>query len=206
MAGYRKDLYAYDADTRQFTLNPNITNSGIPSTQTTFISKYTPRYLLEARQQYADMVHGLNQKNQNEVDNFNNNLLKELSQYGRNYDSIVANVNDQRLYEGRTDLLFYNVGKIYNQNKIDFKQLSENLDDAPSSVSKSDSTKRNLAQQTKINKKFAAAERYGISVTQYNEVKANIQSKNQANPTDSQVQQAIQEVKSSPPNAPPLAS
>lgn len=206
MAGYRKDLYAYNADTRQFTLNPNITNSGIPSTQSTFISRYTPRYLLEARQQYADMVHGLNQKNQNEVDNFNNNLLKELSAYGRNYDSIVGNINDQRLYEGRSDLLFYNVGKLYDQNKIEFKQLSENLDDTPSSVSRSDSTKRNLAQQTKINKKFAAAERYGITVNEYNAVKADIQSKNQANPTPQQVQQAIQEVKSSPPNAPPLAS
>jgi len=63
MAGYRKDLYLYNPETRQFTLNPNVTNSAIPSTQETFISRYTPRYLLQARQEYADMIHGLNEKN-----------------------------------------------------------------------------------------------------------------------------------------------
>jgi hypothetical protein len=59
MGGYRKDLYLYNEETRQFTLNPNVTNSAIPSTQQTFISRYTPRYLLQARQEYADMIHGL---------------------------------------------------------------------------------------------------------------------------------------------------
>jgi hypothetical protein len=33
VAGYRKDLYLYNPETRQFTLNPNVTNSAIPSTQ-----------------------------------------------------------------------------------------------------------------------------------------------------------------------------
>jgi hypothetical protein len=59
MGGYRKDLYLYNEETRQFTLNPNVTNSAIPSTKQTFISRYTPRYLLQARQEYADMIHGL---------------------------------------------------------------------------------------------------------------------------------------------------
>jgi len=134
MAGYRKDLYLYDPETRQFTLNPNVSNSAIPSTQETFISKYTPRYLLQARQEYADMIHGLNEKNQNEVDNYNANLMKELSSYGKHYDSIVADINNQRLYEGRRDLLFYDVGKMYNQNKIEFSALSDKLKDAPTTT------------------------------------------------------------------------
>jgi hypothetical protein len=100
VAGYRKDLYLYNPETRQFTLNPNVTNSAIPSTQETFISRYTPRYLLQARQEYADMIHGLNEKNQQEVDNYNQNLMKELSSYGKHYDSIVADINNERLYEG----------------------------------------------------------------------------------------------------------
>jgi hypothetical protein len=33
VAGYRKDLYLYNPETSQFTLNPNVTNSAIPSTQ-----------------------------------------------------------------------------------------------------------------------------------------------------------------------------
>jgi hypothetical protein len=134
MGGYRKDLYLYNEETRQFTLNPNVTNSAIPSTQQTFISRYTPRYLLQARQEYADMIHGLNETNQSEVDNYNNNLMKELSSYGKHYDSIVADINNERLYEGRSDLLFYDIGKIYNQNRIEFSALSDKLSDAPSVI------------------------------------------------------------------------
>jgi hypothetical protein len=132
LGGYRKDLYLYNEETRQFTLNPNVTNSAIPSTQQTFISRYTPRYLLQARQEYADMIHGLNETNQSEVDNYNNTLMRELSSYGKHYDSIVADINNEKLYEGRSDLLFYDIGKIYNQNRIEFSALSDKLSDAPS--------------------------------------------------------------------------
>jgi hypothetical protein len=134
MGGYRKDLYLYNEETRNFTLNPNVTNSAIPSTQQTFISRYTPRYLLQARQEYADMVHGLNEKNQSDVDNYNNNLMRELSSYGKHYDSIVSDINNERLYQGRSDLLFYDVGKIFNENKIEFSAISEKLSDAPTNI------------------------------------------------------------------------
>jgi hypothetical protein len=134
MGGYRKDLYLYNEETRQFTLNPNVTNSAIPSTQQTFISRYTPRYLLQARQEYADMVHGLNEKNQSDVDNYNATLMRELTSYGKHYDSIVADINNERLYQGRSDLLFYDVGKIFNKNKIEFSAISEKLSDAPTNI------------------------------------------------------------------------
>jgi hypothetical protein len=112
LGGYRKDLYLYNEETREFTLNPNVTNSAIPSTQQTFISRYTPRYLLQASQEYADMIHGLNETNQSEIDNYNANLMRELSSYGKHYDRIVSDINNERLYQGRSDLLFYDVGKI----------------------------------------------------------------------------------------------
>jgi hypothetical protein len=205
MANYRKDLYLYNPETRQFTLNPNVTNSAIPSTQQTFISRYTPRYLLQARQEYADMVHGLNEKNQNEVDNFNNNLMRELSSYGKHYDSIVSEINDERLYEGRSDLLFYDVGNIYNQNRIEFSALSDKLSDAPSVnvINQDEATGRQLGQQVSIK------ENYTLSDTQYRDVKLNLQSKNIMNPTQEQVKSSVQEVKSSPADAPtkaPMAS
>ena len=196
MANYRKDLYLYDPETRQFTLNPNITNSGIPSTQESFISRYTPRYLLQARQQYGDMIHGLNAKNQNEVDNYNNNLMRELTSYGKNYDSIVANINNERLYEGRSDLLYYDVGKLYNQNKIEFNPLSDKLSDAPTNaVSQDVATKRQLGQQVSIKAK------YTLSDTQYRDVKLDIQSKGIVNPNPQQVKTSVQNVKSSPTEA-----
>jgi hypothetical protein len=134
MGGYRKDLYLYNEETRNFTLNPNVTNSAIPSTQQTFISRYTPRYLLQARQEYADMIHGLNETNQSEVDNYNATLMRELTSYGKHYDSIVADINNERLYQGRSDLLFYDVGKIFNKNKIEFSALSDKLSDAPTNI------------------------------------------------------------------------
>ena len=200
MAGYRKDLYLYNPETRLFTLNPNVTNSAIPSTQETFISRYTPKYLLQARQEYTDMIHGLNKTNQNEVDNYNGNLMKELTSYGKHYDSIVADINNQRLYEGRSDLLYYDLGKMYNQNKIEFNPLSDKLKDAPTNVVSQDvATGRQLGQQVSIK------EKYTLSDTQYRNVKLNIESKNIKSPDTQQLEQAVQEVKSSP-DAPPMAS
>jgi len=202
MAGYRKDLYLYNPETRQFTLNPNVTNSAVPSTQETFISRYTPKYLLQARQEYGDMIHGLNNKNQSEVDNYNANLMKELSSYGKHYDSIVADINNERLYEGRSDLLYYDVGKMYNQNKIEFNPLSDKLSDAPkvNVVSQDVATGRQLAQKVSIK------EKYTLSDTQYRNVKLNIQSKNIKSPDTQQLETAVQEVKSFPDDAPPMAS
>jgi hypothetical protein len=46
MAGYRKDLYLYNEETRQFTLNPNVTNSAIPSTQANiYLSLYSKIFI-----------------------------------------------------------------------------------------------------------------------------------------------------------------
>ena len=64
----------------------------------------------------------------------------KLSSYGKHYDSIVADINDETLYQGRRDLLYYDIGKVYNQNKIEFNPISNNLQDAPSG--------RQLAEQT----------------------------------------------------------
>jgi hypothetical protein len=151
MAGYRKDLYLYNEETRQFTLNANVTNSAIPSTKQTFISRYTPRYLLQARQEYADMIHGLNETNQSEVDNYNANLMRELSSYGKHYDRIVSDINNERLYQGtKSDLLFYDVGKIYNQNRIEFSAISEKLSDAPTNIiSQDEAMTRQLRRESK---------------------------------------------------------
>ena len=198
LAGYRKDLYLYNPETREFTLNPNVTNSAIPSTQQSFISRYTPRYLLQARQEYADMIHGLNQANQQQVDSYNANLMRELSSYGKHYDSMVAAINDERLYEGRTDLLYFDVGKIFNENKIEFNAFSDKLKDAPTNiVSKDEATSRQLSEEARMERKQAAAEKYGISVEQYTDVKKDLQSKGIKDATQEQITQSVQEVKQS---------
>ena len=75
MAGYRPDLYLYNADTREIYMNPNAKTT-LP-TGGEFISDYTPEYLKKSRQEYADMVHGLNEESQRAVDDYNNRLLSE---------------------------------------------------------------------------------------------------------------------------------
>jgi hypothetical protein len=75
MAGYRPDLYLYNPDTREIYLNPNAKTT-LP-TGGEFISDYTPEYLKKARQEYADMIHGLNEESQRAVDEYNNRLLSE---------------------------------------------------------------------------------------------------------------------------------
>jgi len=205
LAGYRKDLYLYNPETREFTLNPNVTNSAIPSTQQSFISKYTPRYLLQARQEYADMIHGLNEANQQEVDNYNANLMRELSSYGKHYDSMVAPLNDERLYAGRTDLLFFDVGKVYNQYKLEFKPFSDKLKDAPTNIlSKDEAMGRQLGEEARMERKQAAAEKYGITVQQYTDVKKDLQSKGIKDATQEQITKSVQEVKSSPAESSPV--
>ena len=127
MAGYRSDLYLYDAETRQFTLNPNVTNSQIPETENAFVSRYTPQRLLEARNQYNQAITGLNHMEQSRVDNYNNNLMRELSSYGRHYDQMVASYNDELLYQGRSDLLFYDVQSVYNENRLQLNPHNQQL-------------------------------------------------------------------------------
>jgi hypothetical protein len=52
------------------------------------------------------MIHGLNETNQNEIDNYNANLMRELTSYGKYYDAIVSDINNERLYQGEVDLFF----------------------------------------------------------------------------------------------------
>ncbi len=203
LAGYRKDLYLYDPQTRDFTLNPNVTNSAIPSTQNKFISRYTPKYLSKARTEYADMIHGLNEENQNAVNNYNTKLMKELSSYGKHYDSIVADINNERLYEGRTDLLYYHVQDIYDNNKLEFNALSDKLQSS-NQLKSSNNNRRQLIpnNQQQVNIK----EKYVLDDNEYDAVKNDLTSKNITAPTESQMYQAVQEVKTSTASAPPMAS
>lgn len=198
MSGH-EGLYTWDSVNRTWVLHHGIQNN--PNVN--YISKYTPGRLLKARQEYADMIHGLNEKNQNAVDNFNNNLMKELTSYGKNYDSMVAHYNDNLLYQGRTDLLYYDIGKIYDQNKIEFKPFDDVMTSKPIKTSVSsvvDTHNRQLGEQVSIKQK------YGLSDRQYSDVKRDIVSKNIKDPTMEQVETAIQEVKSSPADSPPMAS
>ena len=186
MGKFNREMYNYNADTGAITLNPNY-KSNVPSTQETFISRYTPSYLSKARSEYADMIHGLNEKNQSQIDNYNTNLFKEISSYGKHYDSIVANLNNQRLYAGRSDLLFYNANEIYNQNKINFEHVSEDINEARTS---------NISSQAQIGRQLneSIKDEYALDAVEYKNVKMDLQDQNIVDPTSAQINDSVQTV------------
>lgn len=201
MAGYRSDMYLYDAETRQFTLNPNVTNSQIPETENAFVSRYTPQRLLEARNQYNQAVIGLNHQEQSRVDNYNNNLMRELSAYGRHYDAQVANYNNELLYQGRSDLLFYDVQSVYNQNRLELNSHNQQLrgiEGVDGVTSRAEATRRQLDPTSRAQAKQIAADKYGISVPQYNQVKQTMSDKGIVNATQQQVNEHVDQVRNQP--------
>jgi hypothetical protein len=102
LGGYDRGMYNYNRETLEFTLNPNYNELPVNTDVEKFITAYAPRKLQEQRQEYLHHIIGMNQEKQEYIDNYNNNLLKELSVYGNNYDRIVSVLNDDRMYAGRT--------------------------------------------------------------------------------------------------------
>lgn len=182
-AGYRRDLYIYDPTTRLFTINPNV--PGLPDQEEakSFISQYTPKYLAKARQEYADMIHGLNEKNQAQVDAYNTNLYQELSVYGNKYNEMVRAQNDYLMSEAGSapsNLLFFHLNDVFNQYRIEYNPLSDSLPTKDKKV-----VNGNLVSAPNIpgrrmeserdRKKREAAEALGMTSTQYEAMKHNLQ-------------------------------
>ena len=121
MAGFDKNMYSYNPQTLSITLNTNVNSIPIPSTQNEFVSKYTPENLRKLHQETADLIHGLDEKNQNIIDTYNTQLRKQLSVFGQNYDKQVASINDNRSYHGINNLLVFDEEAQYNLHHLEFK-------------------------------------------------------------------------------------
>ena len=124
MGGYDKNMYMYNPETLSITLNPNVSNVPIPSTQNHFVSTYTPKNILKMRQETADLLHGLDQQNQNIVDTYNTQLRKQLSMFGENYNKQVASINDNRSYNGINNLLVFDENLAYEKQHLEFKPVT----------------------------------------------------------------------------------
>jgi hypothetical protein len=161
-AGYRRDLYVYDPETRLFTINPNAPSLPNQGEAKSFISQYTPQYLAKARQEYADMIHGLNEKNQAQVDAYNTNLLAEISAYGKEYDAMVASQNEYILSHGgsTTQLLHYHGDDVFNKYRLEYNPLADSLP-----------TKDKIV----VDGGSAPSERLNMTTTQYDTMKHNLQ-------------------------------
>ena len=121
IGGFDKNMYSYNPETLSITLNPNVNGNNIPSTQNHFVSKYTPENVLRSRQETADLLHGLDQQNQNIVDTYNTELRKQLSMFGENYNKQVASINDNRSYNGINNLLVFDENLAYEKQHLEFK-------------------------------------------------------------------------------------
>ena len=121
IGGFDKNMYSYNPETLSITLNSNVNNNPIPSTQNHFVSRYTPENVLRSRQETADLLHGLDQQNQNIVDTYNTELRKQLSMFGENYNKQVASINDNRSYNGINNLLVFDENTAYENQHLEFQ-------------------------------------------------------------------------------------
>ncbi len=191
LGGFNREMYNYDPATLQITLNPNYNELPVNTDVEQFVERYAPRKLQQQRQEYMEHIIGMNQERQEYVDNYNNNLLKELSVYGNNYDRIVAQVNDDRMYAGRTDLLHVDTHSIYQQQKLEFKPSTNKF--GIGHIQSHDE-----AIKATLNKEAAA--KYDVNVKEYHEIKNRTQEilKQTNKPiTQEVVQQVKQEIEDS---------
>ena len=185
-ANMNPKMYTYDKLTRQFTFNQ--TNE--PSSGEPYVSKYTPEYLIRDRQEYADMIHTLNEKNKAEVDEVNAQILAELSVYGRNYNQSVTAQNTAMMNQVvlPSHLLHYSVQTAYNQNKVTYEPLSDKLYD----LSKNESIQ---SKSSEINDEVSAKKLGLNTAEQYRSVQDELASNNQLEATQEEVQQAVDDTK-----------
>lgn len=207
-AKYSKDLYNYDRKTRLFTLNPDAPNAPNMDEANHFVSRFTPTYLVKARQDYSDMIHGLNEENQSQVDQYNTTLLRDLQAYGDQYNDMVAAQNEYLMSHAGpvTNLLHYHVDDVFNQYRLSYHPLSDALPTKDSVVIDENivsADTRRLSEKERLQSK--AAQKYGMSVPQYHRVKDNLQRKGVVDATDAQFTQAVSEVKSVAPGAKPVS-
>ena len=81
------------------------------------------------------------------------------------------------------------MGNIYNQNKIDFNPLSEDINNAPTS---------NISSQAQIgrglNEQESVKTEYALNDSQYKDVKLDLQQNNIVDATSQQINQAVETV------------
>ena len=128
LSGNPLNMYLYDTDTGTITRNPNVPNQPSGS-QTEYVSQFRPQYIIQAQNEYAHMIQNLNEKTQEEVDDYNAKIRRQLSVFGANYDEMVAGQNDYiaRNALTTTPLLAFNQQAYLNQYILHYNPLSEKM-------------------------------------------------------------------------------
>jgi hypothetical protein len=200
--GAGPQMYDYDPVTRTFTPKQGVHLLPNHNEANQFISKYTPAYLLKARKEYADMIHGLNEKNQAQVDQYNGRLLQELQAYGDQYNDMVDAQNEYLMSHAgpTTQLLHYHVNDAFQKYRIEYNPLSDALPTKDrkvvdgNTVSAPNIPERGVKSEKQLKNERAAA-KYGMTVDEYHTLKHNIQERGLVDATDQQVAQEVADIK-----------
>lgn len=195
--GAGPQMYDYDPATRTFI--PKTGRQILPNHDDAnrFLSEYTPAYLTRAREQYADLVHGVNEENQARIDAYNTNLLQELTAYGDRYNEMVRSENDYIMSHGvDRDLLHYNVRDAYLRNRIEYNPLSDSLPARDRATVDESIVSQPASRGRRVQDVHEqAASRYGLSVTQYRQLKTNVGEKNLQGAPRERIAQEVADIK-----------
>jgi len=195
--GAGPQMYDYNPETRTFT--PKTGRQLLPNHDEAnrFVSEYTPAYLTRAREQYADLVHGVNAENQARIDAYNSNLLQELTAYGDRYNEMVQSENDYIMSHGLDrDLLHYNVRDAYIRNRIEYNPLSDSLPARDRATVDESIVSQPTSRGRRVQDVHEqAASRYGLSVTQYRQLKTNVGQKKLQGASRERIAQEVADIK-----------
>jgi hypothetical protein len=122
-AGYSPDLYIFDNKTGKITLNPHASN--VPDLTKDYKSQFASPYDEALASQYNNLISGLNENQQQFVNNYNDNLRRHLSVYADNYDEIVADQNDYIARTARHDthLLIFDKQGFMEKNALNYNPI-----------------------------------------------------------------------------------
>ena len=128
MAGRSDNMYSYDPKTRKYTLNRHTTPD--LKSALAYQSKYSPKYLVEAREQYAKMITNMNAKTKSDVAGYNkalrSHIVNQAYQFQQNAEAYNIHLSRQST-AAYTPLLSMDVDKIYNSNALDYHPLSTSM-------------------------------------------------------------------------------
>jgi len=103
------NMYKYDPETRQITLNDNPE----PFNRDDYMKSFVPR-----RRLINNHIHGQSRDIQHQIDEYNSNLLEYLESKGENYEQMAWDYNEEVFRAGSTKTMATSLEVLYNRERI----------------------------------------------------------------------------------------
>jgi hypothetical protein len=128
------DLLIYDEATQRFVINYNIYITGgeniverIERMNTT--NMYYSPTAYQSDDNFHDLIHGMNEENQQTYDAYNLNLAGDLEQYRAEYERQVAEYNDYQHITGQQNFLYFDATAEYHARRLTYDPMSTDPND-----------------------------------------------------------------------------